>query len=184
MIRNYAFIFCLIEQSGVFAVNILGADQVAWGMRFAGMKPEMKDRFAGIEARVAVTNSPILPNTLGWVDCELRYAYDGGDHTILSVKWSPEARVTKTIRCCIITEPGESWLVWKKPCGCNNEIELISVGFVFSVLARLADAFDFDLTTSARWRVGGKVFYWLGYSRTSIPGQKEKLSISILAFDC
>lgn len=36
--------------------------------------------------------------------------------------------------------------------------------------ARLADALDFDLTTAARRRVGGKVFYWLGYSRTSIPG--------------
>lgn len=48
--------------------------------------------------------------------------------------------------------------------------DAIYVCFVFSVLARLADAFDFDLTTPARWQVGGKVFYWLGYSRTSIPG--------------
>ncbi len=48
--------------------------------------------------------------------------------------------------------------------------DAIYVCFIFSVLARLADAFDFDLTTSARWQVGGKVFYWLGYSRTSIPG--------------
>ncbi len=48
--------------------------------------------------------------------------------------------------------------------------DAIYVCFVFSVLARLADAFDFDLTTPKRWRVGGKVFYWLGYNRTSIPG--------------
>jgi len=48
--------------------------------------------------------------------------------------------------------------------------DAIYVCFIFSVLARLADAFDFDLTTPARWQVGGKVFYWLGYSRTSIPG--------------
>jgi hypothetical protein len=48
--------------------------------------------------------------------------------------------------------------------------DAIYVCFVFSVLARLADAFDFDLTPPARWQVGGKVFYRLGYSRTSIPG--------------
>jgi alkylhydroperoxidase family enzyme len=48
--------------------------------------------------------------------------------------------------------------------------DAIYVCFIFSVLARLADAFDFDLTTPARWQVGGKVFYWLGYSRTSLPG--------------
>lgn len=73
---------CFIEKSGVFAVNILGADQVEWGKRFAGMKPEIEDRFTGIKAGVAATDSPILPDTLGWVDCELRYAYAGGDHTI------------------------------------------------------------------------------------------------------
>ena len=73
---------CFIEKSGIFAVNILGADQLDWGMRFAGLKPDIEDRFAGIEHKAAVTDSPILPGTLSWVDCELRHAYDGGDHTI------------------------------------------------------------------------------------------------------
>ncbi len=72
----------LIEKSGVFAVNILANEQLDWGMRFAGMIPDIEDRFADIEVIAAVTDSPILPGTLGWVDCELRYAYDGGDHTI------------------------------------------------------------------------------------------------------
>lgn len=48
--------------------------------------------------------------------------------------------------------------------------DAVYVCFIFSVLTRLADAFDFDLTTPARWQVGDKVFYWPGYSRTSIPG--------------
>lgn len=73
---------CLIEGSGVFAVNILSADQQAWGLRFAGMVPGLEDRFAGIDCCTATTGSPILPDTLGWVDCHLRHAYDGGDHTI------------------------------------------------------------------------------------------------------
>ena len=28
------------------------------------------------------TGSPLLPNTLGWVDCKVWATYDGGDHTI------------------------------------------------------------------------------------------------------
>ena len=72
----------LIEKSGAFAVNILGQDQLDWGKRFAGMIPDIEDRFAGIEVKTARTDCPILPGTLGWIDCELRQAYDGGDHTI------------------------------------------------------------------------------------------------------
>jgi flavin reductase (DIM6/NTAB) family NADH-FMN oxidoreductase RutF len=71
-----------IERSGVFAVNILGTDHLEWGMRFAGMIPELSDRFAGIATHDAVTGAPILPDVLGWLDCRLRHAYDGGDHTI------------------------------------------------------------------------------------------------------
>ena len=71
-----------IQQSGVFAVNILGADHLEWGMRFAGMLPELADRFAGIELQQGVTGAPILPDVLGWLDCRLRHAFDGGDHTI------------------------------------------------------------------------------------------------------
>lgn len=71
-----------IEQSGFFAVNILGTDHLEWGMRFAGMISETSDRFAGIEARTAITGAPILPDVLGWLDCRLRRAYDGDDHTI------------------------------------------------------------------------------------------------------
>jgi len=76
------FTHTAIEQSGMFAVNILGTDQLAWGMRFAGMVPELNDRFAGIDLVQAVTGAPILPGVAAWLDCRLRHAYDGGDHTI------------------------------------------------------------------------------------------------------
>lgn len=72
----------VIERSGVFAVNILSAHQAAWGMRFAGMQPDVVDRFAGIETRTAVTGSPLLPEVLCWLDCRVWNVYDGGDHSI------------------------------------------------------------------------------------------------------
>ena len=71
-----------IAESGIFAVNILSAEQVDWGKRFAGLIPESNDRFAGIDWRTAKTGCPILPGVLGWLDCSLRHAYDGEDHSI------------------------------------------------------------------------------------------------------
>ncbi len=71
-----------IEISQTFAVNILGIEHQEWGMRFAGMFPALEDRFQGIDWQKAVTGSPILPDVLGWLDCEVRGAYTAGDHTI------------------------------------------------------------------------------------------------------
>ena len=72
----------VIIESKVFAVNILSAAQQEWGMRFAGRVSEGEDRFAGIDYFTAETGSPLLPDVLGWLDCRLSAAYDGGDHSI------------------------------------------------------------------------------------------------------
>ena len=72
----------VIAESGFFSVNVLGAHQLELGMRFAGMIPEIKDRFAGLDTKTAATGSPILPDSLAWVDCTVWATYDGGDHTI------------------------------------------------------------------------------------------------------
>jgi len=72
-----------ILASGRFAASILRAEQAAWGMRFAGMVPEVDDRFAGIETISAVTGCPILVGALAWLDCTVLHTYDGEDHTIL-----------------------------------------------------------------------------------------------------
>lgn len=72
----------VIQRSGIFAVNILNAEQIEMGKVFAGLYPDITDRFEGLRCEVAHTGSPILPNVLGWVDCKLWQAYPGGDHTI------------------------------------------------------------------------------------------------------
>jgi flavin reductase (DIM6/NTAB) family NADH-FMN oxidoreductase RutF len=72
----------VIERSGVFAVNVLGAQQLEFGMRFAGLLPGIQDRFQGIETTRAATGSPLLPGVLSWVDCRLWSRYEGGDHSI------------------------------------------------------------------------------------------------------
>jgi flavin reductase (DIM6/NTAB) family NADH-FMN oxidoreductase RutF len=72
----------LIQKSHIFAVNILAADQIEIGKVFAGYYKDVQDRFTGLNCTTAVTGSPLLPGTLGWVDCRLVHAYEGGDHTI------------------------------------------------------------------------------------------------------
>ncbi len=72
----------VIQQTGIFAVNILNTEQIEMGKVFAGLYSEIEDRFAGLTCEVAATGAPILPNVLGWVDCKVWQAYPGGDHTI------------------------------------------------------------------------------------------------------
>lgn len=72
----------VIEQSGAFAIHILHTGQLEWGKLFAGMYPDVEDRFADIDYTTAETGSPILPDVLAWLDCKLHSKADGGDHTI------------------------------------------------------------------------------------------------------
>ena len=71
-----------IKRSGFFAASILHAGQIEVGKRFAGMVPEVEDRFAGLAVHSAETGSPLLSDALAWVDCVVKHAYDGEDHTI------------------------------------------------------------------------------------------------------
>ncbi len=72
----------LIEKSGIFAANILHTGQLEWAKRFAGMYPDIEDRFFDIDHTTAKTGAPILPGVVAWVDCQVEHAYAAGDHTI------------------------------------------------------------------------------------------------------
>mgnify|MGYP002713091200 CR=1 FL=1 len=81
-LSKHLFTHKVIADSGKFAVNILATDHHERGMVFAGMRPEIEDRFAGTAIDTAVTGCPIFPDALAWVDCTVWDMYDGGDHTI------------------------------------------------------------------------------------------------------
>ncbi len=73
----------ILVKSGVFAVNILKHEQLEWGQLFAGMMPEVKDRFADIDHTSAVTGSPILPDVLAWLDCKVYRTIDLGHNLMI-----------------------------------------------------------------------------------------------------
>jgi hypothetical protein len=72
----------LIAKSGVFGINILAADQTELGKRFAGMIPEITDRFDGVDCHTSQTGVPLFDHALAWIDCRVVFEYEGGDHTI------------------------------------------------------------------------------------------------------
>ena len=69
-----------IEATAGFAINMLPAAGERLARRFADDGRE--DKFDGLGHRTEVTGAPILEDALGWLDCRLRAAHAGGDHTI------------------------------------------------------------------------------------------------------
>lgn len=71
-----------IVESGFFAVNLLASHQVEWGKRFAGLQPDVSDRFTDIAWSTAQTGAPILPFVLAWLDCQVSQSFFASGHTI------------------------------------------------------------------------------------------------------
>ncbi|MFQ5736931.1 MAG: flavin reductase family protein [Thermodesulfobacteriota bacterium] len=72
----------MIVKSGVFAVNVLGPDNMDTGKHF-GMKTGWKtDKFAGLEYDTKATGAPILKDCIAWMDCRVVSYNYAGDHTL------------------------------------------------------------------------------------------------------
>jgi 3-hydroxy-9,10-secoandrosta-1,3,5(10)-triene-9,17-dione monooxygenase reductase component len=69
-----------IEKARKFAVNILGEHQEELCRLFA-MKGA--DRFGQADWHIGAGGSPVLHETLAYLDCEFWQEYDGGDHIIV-----------------------------------------------------------------------------------------------------
>lgn len=72
-----------IAANGVFAVNILSADQEPLSRYFSSRdRPRGADAFAAIAHRSVATGSPILDGVAGYLDCRLAQSHQAGDHEI------------------------------------------------------------------------------------------------------
>ena len=70
----------VLNEAGGFVVNVLSDKQEAISRRFASREP---DKFAGVAYREGVENAPVLDDVLVALECRKKFAFDGGDHTIL-----------------------------------------------------------------------------------------------------
>ena len=72
----------MIGRSGVYAVNILTAEQRALAARFAASDPAGKT-FADIPHHLGMTGAPLLDAALARVECHVAASYRSGDHMLL-----------------------------------------------------------------------------------------------------
>src|SRR5919197_4075038 len=73
----------VIEQNGMFAVNILGAHQEPISRYFASKdRPRGLQAFDEIPHTTAVTGCPIIEGAAGYLDCRLDAAHEAGDHIV------------------------------------------------------------------------------------------------------
>lgn len=72
----------LIQKSKVFAVNILADYQVELGKHFGFSSGKRTDKLLEIEFETKKTDSPILKDIFGYLDCKVLSAVKAGDHTI------------------------------------------------------------------------------------------------------
>jgi 3-hydroxy-9,10-secoandrosta-1,3,5(10)-triene-9,17-dione monooxygenase reductase component len=71
----------LIQRSGRFCVNFLAADQAELSNTMASRGT---DKFAGVDwTPSGATGSPLLPGTLGHVDCTIHAVHEAGDHYVV-----------------------------------------------------------------------------------------------------
>jgi flavin reductase (DIM6/NTAB) family NADH-FMN oxidoreductase RutF len=70
-----------ILESGAFAVNLLGEEDAGLSDTFA--RAVRDERFEGLEWRKGPSDSPILAQALGWIDCRVHQTHVAGDHTIV-----------------------------------------------------------------------------------------------------
>ena len=70
-----------IREVGIFAVNILAADQEAICRKFA---VSGADKFTGVGWSPGLTGAPILSGVIAHIECRLEAVTVGGDHDIVT----------------------------------------------------------------------------------------------------
>jgi len=76
----------LIQESGVFALNVLGKEQAA--AAFAFFKPTIREgnTLSGEPFHPGETGSPILDSVPAWVECKVVGSIAQGDHTLFAAE--------------------------------------------------------------------------------------------------
>ena len=73
----------VVGVAGCFAINVLAEHQRHLSDLFAGKGTDDERSALLVEiGQTAVTGAPVLPGSLGWLDCRLERAIDAGDHVL------------------------------------------------------------------------------------------------------
>ena len=81
-IGNGSYTNELIQESKVFAANILNENQIEIAKQFGLKSGRAEDKFKNIEFIQKTTGSPILKEVVAYFDCKLHSTFDAVDHTL------------------------------------------------------------------------------------------------------
>lgn len=70
-----------MAKAGAFCVNILSDKQRAVSDAFAG--PSL-DKFEGVPWHVGTAGTPVIDDSLAWIECALGAVHDAGDHELIT----------------------------------------------------------------------------------------------------
>lgn len=72
----------LIEASGTFGAHLLAEKNLELIWRFGLASGRDLDKFDGLASETGASGSPIIDNTLGWLECRVETRLDTGDRTV------------------------------------------------------------------------------------------------------
>lgn len=81
LVWKFNHTYKLIEQSRVFALNLLSAAQLDKVRAFGFNSGHERNKLADVAYATKTTGSPILPDVLAYLDCKVVESMDGGDVT-------------------------------------------------------------------------------------------------------
>jgi flavin reductase (DIM6/NTAB) family NADH-FMN oxidoreductase RutF len=81
-LNKNSYCHSIVQNSGIFAISMLGIGHDNLSKRFAGLDPTITDRFEGIDVVVAETGAPLLIGAIGHLDCVVRSIHETSTHTI------------------------------------------------------------------------------------------------------
>lgn len=76
----------MIKSSNCFALNLLRKDQRAIMDQFMKKGVTKGEKFKGINYGRGITGTPLLSDTIGFVECEVVSSFQPGDHTLFIAK--------------------------------------------------------------------------------------------------
>lgn len=79
-VKSSSFSYPRIRRAGRFAVNILSAEQESISNLFAR---QGADKWKDVPWQASPLGNPIIPGSLGWLDCEIHAEHKAGDHLIV-----------------------------------------------------------------------------------------------------
>jgi flavin reductase (DIM6/NTAB) family NADH-FMN oxidoreductase RutF len=78
----HSHVLAYLRTSGTFVVNILTSEQEHLSRCFASSSQERYEHFCCASHHTAATGSPVLDDTLAFIDTRIVAEYPGGDHAI------------------------------------------------------------------------------------------------------